>query len=40
MEENKECEEQPPRVEKVGISIAETFKRMETAHTKEDEWGN
>ena len=38
--DSKECEEQPPRSEKVGIVMAETFKKMETAHTKDDKWGN
>ena len=40
LEDSKECEEQPPRGEKVGIAMAETYKRMETADTKDDEWGN
>ena len=39
-EENKEYKEQPPRGGTLGISMAETFKRMETAHKKDGEWGN
>ena len=37
---NKKCEVKPPLGVNMGTLMAETFKKMETAHTKDDEWGN
>ena len=36
----KECGLNPPLGVNMGTLMAETFKKMETAHTKDDEWGN
>ena len=37
---SKECVVKPPLGVNMGTLMAETFKKMETAHTKDDESGN